>query len=271
MSERTYTIQELRNLISESASEFKAKVGDNVNNANKKENDSTYAKIKKETNALDGEKKDVSKTITDKEDGNKTTLDYALENNCGEDFAEKVKAQSEGYTSTLEKKNGIEKVGDFNDKTYKQFKKAGKEMAKNKVEAKKSGLTARELPDSVFKKPDMYGESKKIAVLNFKNTVFLNESHMISRIPDDYKVEGKCFKVKDSNENEFIVEWREGEANILFHENKKKLNESIEKYHKLSGYNSKTQTTKSSVANRLNESTEFSKILEKMRTISKKE
>lgn len=271
MSERTYTIQELKKLISESASEFKAKIGDNVNSSNKKENDSTYAKIKKETKVVDGEKKNTSKTLPAKEDGNKTTLDYAMENECGEDFKEKVKAQSEGYTSTIEKNNGIEKAGDFSDKTYKQFKKAGKEMAQNKVDAKKSGLTARELPDKAFKKPDMYGESKKISVLNFKNSIFLNESQMISRIPDDYKVEGKCFKVKDSGNNEFIVEWREGEANILFHENKKKLNEATEKYHKLIGYNSKNQITKSSVAIHVNENTEFSRILDKMRTINKKE
>ena len=57
---------------------------------------------------------------------------------------------------------------------------------------------------------------------------------MISRIPDEYKFEGNRFKVKDSDSNEFIVEWKEGEASILSYENKKKkLNESIAKFQKI--------------------------------------
>ena len=270
MNERTYTIGELKTLISESASEFKAKIGDGVANKNKKENEDTYKKVQKDVESLDGGGKETSKKkdIADKEDGNKTTLDYGMDANCGDDFKDKIKAQAEGYTSTIEKNNGIEKIGEFNDKIYKQFKKAGDEMAKNKVIAKKSGLTARELPDSAFEKGSLYKESKKIAVLNFKNTTFLNESHMISRIPDDYKIEGKRFKVKDANENEFIVEWREGEANILSYENNKLLNESINKFHKLSEYNSKTQTTKSSNKNRFDENNEFSRILNKIRTLN---
>jgi hypothetical protein len=91
---------------------------------------------------------------------------------------------------------------------------------------------------------------------------------MISRIPDDYKVDGKRFKVKDAGENEFIVEWAEGEANILSYENKKKLNESIEKFHKLSGYSSKDQFKSSTSQSRLNESNEFSKILDKARIMA---
>jgi hypothetical protein len=91
---------------------------------------------------------------------------------------------------------------------------------------------------------------------------------MISRIPDEYKTEGKRFKMKDSSENEFIVEWKEGEANILFFENKKKFNESIEKFNKLSNYNSKSQFKNTTVQSRLNEEQEFNKILGKMRIIS---
>jgi hypothetical protein len=90
---------------------------------------------------------------------------------------------------------------------------------------------------------------------------------MISRIPDEYKVDGKRFKVKDAGANEFIVEWNEGEANILSYENKQKLNESIEKFHKLTGYNSKQQFKNSTSQSRLNEGNEFNKILNKARTI----
>lgn len=269
MKERIYTIDELKTLIRESSNDFKAKVADGVNSTNKKENDATYENSKKKVKDFDGGGEEIKddRKLSDKVDGNKTTLDYALDGEISDEYKERVKAQAEGYTSTLEKKNGIEKIGDFSDKSYKQFKKAGEEMAKNKVDAKKAGLTARELPKSAFEKENLYKESKKISVLNFKSTTFLNESHMISRIPDEYKIDGKRFKVKDAGENEFIVEWNEGEAKILSYENKQKLNESIEKFHKLTGYNSKSQFKNTTAQSRLNEGNEFNKILNKARTI----
>ena len=54
MTERVYTINELKQLISESASEFKAKIGDGVTSANKKENSSSYSSAKKKLKDLDG-------------------------------------------------------------------------------------------------------------------------------------------------------------------------------------------------------------------------
>lgn len=266
MDERVYTLNELKSLISESAAEYKAKIGDGVDSNNKKNNNAAYSDAKKKTEDLNGvEVTEPKKTKTpEKVDDNKTTLDYTFDTDPGKEYKDRIKAQAEGYTSTLEKKNGIEKVGDFNDDIYKQFKKSGQEMAKNLETAKKSGLTAREMPDSTFKKADMY-ESKKISVLNFKTTTFLNESQMIAKIPDDYKVDGKRFKVKDAGENEFIVEWNEGEANILSYENKKKLNESMDKFFHLSGYNSKDHFKTSTNSSRLAESTEFKNVLDKVR------
>lgn len=269
MSERTYTIKELKQLISEGAADFKPRLGDGVESSNEKENKGAYSSAKKRAQEFDGGGKEDKheRNVPEKTDGNKTTLGYTFDNDPGAKYREKVKTQAEGFTSPEEKNNKIEKVGDFSDKTYKQIKKSEQEMAKNAETAKKSGLTARYAPEGTFKKKDMF-ESKKIAVLNFKNTTFINESQMISRIPDDYKVEGRRFKVKDAGENEFIVEWKEGEASILSYENKKKLNESIEKFHKLSGYNSKEQFKTSSAKSRLNESTEFSSILNKARELA---
>lgn len=268
MNERIYTINELKSLIAESAKEFKAKIGDGIESENKKENNKTYKDAKNKVNNFDGggEEDKHERILPEKEDGNKTTLDYSLEGNPGKNCRDKVKAQAEGYTSTLEKNNGIEKIGDFSDKTYKQFKKAGEKLAKDAEDVKKRGLTASKAPADTFKKDNMY-ETKKIAVLNFKNTKFLSESHMISRIPDDYKVEGKKFKMKDAAQNEFIVEWKEGEANILLHENKQKFNESVEKFHKLIDYKSQNFFKKSSSQTRLNEENEFNKMINKSRII----
>lgn len=269
MNERVYTISEIKNIISESVNEFKAKMGDGVQSANKKENNTSYKNAKKAVKDFDGggDEDKHERTVLDKEDGNKTTLDYALEGNPGKNFLDKVKAQAEGYTSTLEKKNGIEKIGDFSDKTYQQFKKSGKEIAKNIEDAKKSGLTASKAPEGTFKKDGLY-ENKKMTVLNFKNTTFVNESQMISRIPEEYKTDGRRIKVKDAGENEFIVEWADGESRILSYENKKKLNETIEKFHKLTGYSSKKQFNTSTPQSRINESDSFNMILNKARIIA---
>ena len=269
MNERIYTISELKELISESAKDFKPRIGNGVESTNKKENNNTYSSAKKRAHDFDGggEEDKRERNVPDKIDGNKTTLGYTFDNEPGAKYTERIKSQAEGYTSPLEKNNKNKKSGDFSDKTYKQIKKSEQEMAKNVENAKKTGLTASKAPEGTFKKADMF-ESKKIAVLNFKNTTFLTESQMISRIPDDYKVDGNRFKVKDAGENEFIVEWKEGEASILSYENKKKLNESIEKFHKLSGYKSKEQFKTSSAQSRLNESTNFDNILNKARTLA---
>lgn len=78
MEQRTYTINELKTLIFESASEIKAKVGDGVNSANKKESSSTYKNTKEKIKNFDGggDEMEVKRNLPDKVDGNKTTLDY---------------------------------------------------------------------------------------------------------------------------------------------------------------------------------------------------
>lgn len=280
MSERIYTISELKQLISESAKtdkpksvpakDFKPRLGAGVEDSNQKENSKTYDAAKKRAHDFDGGGNEVveERMEMEKEDDNATTLDYLIDGAPDEDFRKKVKAQAEGYTSVKEKNNGIEKSGKFSDFSYKEFKASGERRAAEREYMKKSGLVGRGAQPDKFKKDGLYSESKKIAVLNFKNTTFLNESQMISRIPDDYKIDGNRFKVRDAGENEFIVEWKEGEASILSYENKKKLNESIEKFHKLSGYKSKEQFKTSSAQSRLNESTNFDSILNKARILA---
>lgn len=272
MKERIYTINELKQLIKESSSDFKAKIGDGVTSNNNKTNSSFYKDAKKRAKNFDGGGEEMveERELPEKEDGNKTTLDYTTEGPVDKNYQDRIKAQAEGYTSTLEKNNKIDKIGEFSDKTYKQFKKAGDTMRQNIEDVKKRGLTARCAPKDTFKKNSLYKESKKLAVINFKNTTFMNENQMISRIPDDYKFDGNRFKVKDAGENEFIVEWKEGEANILSFENKKKLNESIEKFHKLTGYKPQNQCKISTPKTRINESNEFNKILDTARIIADK-
>ena len=66
--------------------------------------------------------------------------------------------------------NGIEKTGDFsnNEKIYQGIKKSGQEMHDNEKSFKKSGLQAREMPDKVFVKGEMF-ESKE--GVDMRNTI----------------------------------------------------------------------------------------------------
>lgn len=296
--ERIITVKALKNLISESSSEFKAKLGANVESEDKKNNGKAYSDAKKRAKDYDG---GLSKEIGEekpnyeKVDGNKTTLDYCPEN-ATDDYKKRVHAQVKGYTSVAEMENGIEKAGDFsnNDKIYQGIKKTGKKMHDNEASFKKTGLQAREMPDKVFKREEMYEskdgfdmrqtidhlksfsdankpslkENTKLKTVFFKKTNFLNEEHMISRIPDEFKNEGEQFKMKDKKGTEYIVEWNNNKAHVISYENKEKINETLDKFHKIINFES---ITKEKTTNdiRLNENKNINRMLKIMRDINK--
>ena len=253
--EITYTMSELKSLLKESSSEFKAKLGDGVESKNKEINGKAYSDAKKRAKDYDGglenevleEKPDYEKT-----DANKTTLDYEPEN-ASKDYKDRVHANVKGYSSKQEMENGLAKDGDFsdNEKIYQAIKKSGQEMHKNEKDFKATGLQAHNMPKGTFDKDEMYeskdgfdmrnminsivsktnnlNEEKKPRVKSvvFKKTSFISEGHMLSRIPDEFKVEGEQFKMKDKNGNEYLIEWRNNKGNILEHKNLEGRNQSI--------------------------------------------
>ena len=295
--EQVISVKALKQLISESSNEFKAKIGPNVESEDKKNNGKAYSDAKKRAKDYDG---GLSKEIGEekpnyeKVDGNKTTLDYNLEN-ASDDYKKRVHAQVKGYTSVAEMENGIEKVGDFsdNEKIYQGIKDTGKKMHDNEESFKKTGLQAREMPEKVFKKGEMYEskegvdmrniinnlknitestkptlkENTKIKTIFFKKTHFLNEEHMVSRIPDEFMKNGEQFKMKDKEGTEYIVEWNNGTAHVLSYENKTKINETIEKFHNISKYKS-IVNEKASMSTKVNENTNVNRMLEIMRGIN---
>lgn len=298
--EQTITVKALKKLISESSSEFKAKIGPNVESEDKKNNGKAYSDAKKRAKDYDGGlTKEIGEEKPDYEkvDGNKTTLDCNPEN-ASDEYKRRVHAQVNGYNSVAEKENGIEKVGDFsgNEKIYQGIKDCGKKMHDNEKSFKQTGLQAKEMPEKVFKRGEMYESKEGVDMRNiinnlrnitdnnkptlkenntlktvvFKKTNFLNEEHMITRIPDEFKQNGSQFKMKDKNGCEYIVEWNNNKANVLSYENKNKVNETIEKFHKLTNFESsmKEKTTNKS---RLNENENINKMLGIMRSINKTE
>ena len=68
--------------------------------------------------------------------------------------------------------------------------------------------------------------------LIFKKTRFFCESHMISLIPEHYKVDGKQFKMLDNDGNEYLIEWNE-KAQILEHKNEKSVQDQMQRMKKL--------------------------------------
>jgi hypothetical protein len=298
--EKIITVEALKKLISESSNEFKAKIGPNVESEDKKNNGKAYSDAKKRAEDYDGGlKKELGEEKPDyvKDDANRTTLDYNVDN-ANEDYKERVHAQSKGYNSVAEMENGIEKTGDFsnNEKIYQSFKKNGKEFHELEKILKKSGLQASKMPEKIFKKGEMYEskegvnmrniinnlktlsetikpklkENLKLKTVFFKKTNFLNEEHMASRIPDEFKKDGEQFKMKDKVGNEYIVEWNNNNANVLSYQNKEKIMEPFKKFNKLVEFKSvmKEKTTNDI---RLNEDKNVNRMLEIMRNINKTE
>ena len=292
--EKIFKVGDLKRLVTESSNEFKAVLGPNVESDNKKNNGKAYTDAKKRAKDYDGglEKEMLKdKPKFEKVDDNKTTLDYTPDN-ANDAYRKRVEAQVKGYTSELEQKNGLAKEGDFdgNENIYNGLKKAGKDMHKAEKDFKKSGLQAREYPDDVFEKNEMY-ESKDgfdmrnmidkfranagktvlkehVKTIYFKKTQFLNEEHMFSRIPDEFKNEGEQFKMKDKTGNEYLLEWKYGTANIIGHSNKGGMNESLERMKSM--YNYSPKDTETTMSYRINEGEEaFRDTLDKMRKIIK--
>ena len=282
--ELTCKVSDLKRIISESSNEFKAVLGPNVEKENNSNNDKAYKDAKKRTKDFDGGlNKEVGeeKAKYEKDDFNRTTLDYTPEN-VSDSYKKRVHAQVKGYSSEQEMNNGIDKAGDFsdNDNIYKAIKKSGEKYQDNEKKFKKSGLQAREWPDEAFEKEKMYESfdgynmrkmidmisnkeknyssvnenqnNNKVKTVYFKKTTFLTEEHMLSRIPDEFKKEGERFKMKDKTENEYLIEWKNNKGRIVEHCNKSGFNESLNRMKTLFEYRS--SDTKTDRALRENES-----------------
>lgn len=270
--EKTISVKALRQLVTESSNEFKAVLGPNVESENKKNNGKAYSDAKKRAKDYDGgleKEMGEEKPKYEKVDANKTTLDYNPAN-VTDEYKKRVEAQVKGYTSELEEKNGLEKAGDFSDgdNIYNGLKKAGQEIHKEEDDFKFTKVQVRDKNPKPYSKDEMY-ESKDgfdmrnmidrfrsnvtptvlkehVKTVYFKKTQFLNEEHMISRIPDEFKNEGEQFKMKDKTGNTYLMEWKDNSARILSHSDKHGVDESFERMKAMFSYSPKdTETTTS--------------------------
>ncbi len=190
--EKIFKVSDLKRLIAESSKEFKPVLGPNVEKDNKSINDKAYSDAKKRAKNYDGglENTGVSRAKYEKIDTNGTTLDYNPENISNEKKKE-IEAQALGYTSSLEKNNGISKSGDFSDNKniFNGIKNAGKEMHKNSKEKKKSGLEGREWDDKIFDKEEMYESKEGFDMKQMINRMRIIQENFDGSLDDFYKEE----------------------------------------------------------------------------------
>ena len=293
MESVTYKVGDLKKIIAESSSEFKAKLGDGVESGNKTNSSKAYDDAKKRAKDYDGGGKEgywKGNAEYKKEDYNGTTLDCNPEN-VTDEYKERVHAQAKGYSSKAEMDNDIDKSGDYedNEKIYQGIKDAGKKKHEDEKEERTTGLKGRERKEGYFDRAEMYesadaqnmramieslsqktngtpvNENKPVKTVFLKKSCFLSEEHMFSKIPDDFKKEGSKFKMKDKSENEYLLEWRGGKPVVLEHSNKQGMNEAMGRMKELMDY--KSDVNKTDRQTRLNENSEVDKTINRMREL----
>ena len=273
MNQTGYRVGDLKRIIQESAQEFDAKLGAGVKDDNKKNNEKSYKDAQKAAHDYDGGLTDDKKKndLPGKLDGNRTTLDYNPRTEPTQDFKDKVEAQAQGYTSVLEKKNGIEKAAQFDNdgKIAKQFKDASNDINKGKKALEDSGIQGNNLKELNPDKNTLYENmTPKAKRLKFKHTKFLNESQMLSRIPDEYKKDGQRIYMQDAYDNEYIVECSKSEntglieTNVVSYKNDTVLNEQVSRIQELFDYKSSNDFVPRSSAERINENKDFQDIMD---------
>ena len=252
---KVYTLSEFCRVLKESQ-EFKARKGKNVESEDKKNNEKAVNDILKQGKAFDGglsnkKKKENPRDITDY---NKTTLDNDFAYEPSKEYKDRVKAQVHGFPSVANEKNSkIKEENDSldfegNEDFYEQNAEKRKEVADARQTDKHAGLKSHNLPKETFKDNTLYtNESKKMKRLNFSKTVFLNESEMMKKIPDDMKIDGNKFYMKDAVGNEYLVECVKDKAiqdlihtKVIDYKNKEKINETFKRMKELYGYKSST-------------------------------
>ena len=160
---------------------------------------------------------------------------------------------------------------DFDDKgeIYNALKDHADNVKKNRDTATEIGLTGRELDKKeVEKLRHPMGESRKIKKLTFKNTRFISEGHMLSKVPDEYKKNGNKFIMKDSHDNEYLVEWVENKPNVTKKTNMSLVNEEKQRIKSLWEYRS-NEGDRTTPSFRLQENNEVNDMVNRVRKLMK--
>lgn len=280
MKAKVYNVGAIREIIKESASEFKPKLGDGVVKNNLKNNEKSYKDSETRAKKFDGglSNKKPKRNFDRSADSNGTLLDFNPKQEPSKEYKERVKAQMKGYTSTLEEKNGIEKQDEYDDdsKMYNALKDNSLKRNKEKEDLSSSGLVGRVLPK--VKKNSMYeNTTPKPKRLVFKRAKFVNEAQMLNYIPEDYKVDGQKIFMRDCQNNEYIVECKKIPSNgrietiVKGYQNEEKAAKQLERIHELFGYETSREFGPLPNKTRVEESKNFADMLKLAHELNKPE
>jgi hypothetical protein len=261
---KIYRVGDLRKVIKESANEFKPVVG---NKDNKKINGEAYKSVSNSTKDYDGGL-GRAKGVAVTPDMNQGMSDIRYDKTSDE-FKKRTQSQLKGYPS--KQAEDLHKNDEFGnaifDNDIKRFKDHAKDSKKIKDTIKLQGLTGRTLSmKDVEDDNETMFESKRIDKLNFKNTKFLSEGHMLSKVPDELKVEGKRFIMKDTADNEYLVEWSNKEPKVTKKVNMTLVNEQKNRIKELWGYKS-PESSHSTSSFRVQENKGFTDMVNRARKL----
>lgn len=255
---KQYYLSDFVKKLKESRQEFSPVRGEGVESEDKKNNGKAVEDILDKTKKYDGglKKEKKRENPRDGKDYNKTTLDVNFRYEPSDEYKKRVKSQTKGFPSYNNEKNskikeengGLDFSG--NEEFYDNIKNKAIGVAKKSQELKHAGLKSHNLPKENFKDNTLFKENK-MKRLHFKKTVFLNETEMIKKIPDDMKINGNKFLMKDAADNEYMVECVEDNfvkgyihTNVVGYRNNAKLNETFERMKSLAAYKSENAPTK---------------------------
>lgn len=271
METRSYRFGDLREILRESASEFKPKFGDGVESTEQAQNKEAYRQIKKDTEeynkGIEAPKSNTDETINSNPNLGMSDLQY--DTKPSKKYCDNAKAAYGGYINAQDKENHKDEElgnGYRNEKISKALVKKAKKGKEDKDALSNSGQITK-YPDKDAK--DMHAgvvESKKTSLLRFKHVQFISEGHMLSHVPDEYKVENKKFYMQDCKGNKYLVEWHK-QPNVEKLLNEEKTNAEMARIKELFGYDGKLNSTNNTI--RMNESNNMEDMLGRVRKLMK--
>lgn len=302
LEETRYSLKELQDILTEKTNknEFKPKFGNKVESENQKNNEKAAKDIIKQTGVVtatvgglvkNGNEVDIKNNLVN--NPNKETVniikfankpsDRYLENN--------IEANVKGYPSKAnmdshknDEDEKVTKAHETNNKVYDAEKEKTKDL-KNKMDIRdKSGLAARtherthEFGTAFDNKGDKKSknESKVMKRLHFKNTRFLSEAQMLEKVPEEYKVDGNRFYMRDNTGTDYLVEcevdndFNYTSMKVINKINKNVVNEQLSRMKSLSSYNSSDYFNKTSAISREEETGRLSEMLERVKDFENK-
>ena len=283
MLSKRYTFSELNNILMESHNEFNPRIGDKVENEDKKNNEKAVDDIMKQSKEFDGGITDKKKNTNkeDVQDFNKTTLDVNFASEPDDAYKERVKAQVHGFPSVENEKNSKIKEEnksldfDGNADFYDTQKKKSEKVNAMQTDIRHAGLKARELPKENFENDTLFKENKAMKRLHFKNTVFLSEAQMLKKVPEEFKTTDGKFIMKDASGTEYLVEcsynstFKHGKLTVVNKTNKEQINEQLGRMRQLFDYNSSSYMGGTNSVSRKNETNSLSEMIDRVKDMEK--